>query len=316
MKFGFHMFTRGATVTPDAIAGAALHCESLDFDYFGVSDHVVVSAAIDSAYPYTADGSWAGAAEGECLETLTTLGFLAHATKTIRLFTSVMVVPHRQAVLAAKAIATVDVLSGGRVTIGAGAGWMREEMAALDSPPYDRRGGATAEYLRAFRVLWRDEICHFDGEFVKFNDIMFAPKPAQEGGPPVWIGGEGAAARRRVALHGDGWYPVSVNPNAPLYTLERFKAGLADVRTRTEAAGRDPGELQIAMFAPHLTMGRELKDKDGERMAFTGSNEAIVDDIGAFSEAGLQVLVPNLDRPHLSDIYAACDQFAGIMRAA
>jgi probable F420-dependent oxidoreductase len=315
MKFGFHMFTRGATMTPDAIAEVAQHCEQLKFDYFGVSDHVVVSAAIDSAYPYTADGSWAGAAEGACLETLTTLGFLAHATETIRLFTSVMVVPHRHAVLAAKAIATVDVLSGGRLTIGAGAGWMREELDALGAPPYERRGAATAEYLQVFRLLWGDEeVSAFDGEFVQFKDLMFAPKPVQPGGPPIWVGGEGAAARRRAALHGDGWYPVSVNPRAPLYTVARFATGLGDVRARMEQAGRDPQQLEVGLFAPHLTMGRELQGADGERMAFTGSNDAIVDDIGTYREAGLQVLVPNLDRPELSSIHAACEQFAEIMR--
>ncbi|MEM7404405.1 MAG: LLM class F420-dependent oxidoreductase [Pseudomonadota bacterium] len=313
MKFGFHMFTRGATATPDNIAHVASHCEALGFDAFGVSDHVVVSTAIQSSYPYSPDGSWAGAAEGECLETLSTLAYLAATTRRMRLFTSVMVLLHRPPVLAAKTLATIDVLSRGRLTIGAGVGWMKEELDLLGAPEFARRGAAANEYLRAFKTLWTDEEPKFAGEFVQFDDLMFAPKPVQPGGPPIWIGGEGTAARRRVAAVGDGWYPVSRNPRVPLDTLNRFRAALADVRERTDAAGRDPDALQIALFAPHLRVGKAIVE-DGERLAFTGEASAIRDDIAAFEEAGLQTLVPNLDRPHVNDIIVACNEFAETVR--
>lgn len=309
MKYGFHMFTRGATATPDNIAHVASHCEALGFDAFGVSDHVVVSTAIESSYPYSPDGSWAGAAEGECLETLSTLAYLAATTRTMRLFTSVMVLLHRPPILAAKALATIDVLSNGRLTVGTGVGWMKEELDLLGAPDFARRGAAATEYLKAFKVLWTDAEPRFDGEFVQFDKLMFAPHPIQAGGPPIWIGGEGGAARRRVAEAGDGWYPVTRNPRVPLDTLARFRDALADVRARMEAAGRDPASLQVSLFAPHLRIGKPIIE-DGERLAFTGEPAAIRDDIAAFEEAGLQTLVPNLDRPHVNDIIDACNGFA------
>ena len=311
MQIGYHMFTRGATATPESIAAVACHCEALGFDYFGVSDHVVISASINSAYPYSADGSWAGAAEGVCMEILTTLGYLACATKRIRLLTSVMVAPHRPAVLTAKMLATIDVLSHGRLTVGVGVGWMREELQALAAPDFDQRGRASGEYLEAFKVLWNDDLCHYDGDFVQFKDVVAMPKPVQDGGPPVWIGGEGVPARRRAARYGSGWYPVSQNPRHPLNTLSRFKAGLADVHQQMESYGRDPSMLQVGMFAPHLRVGEEVRE-NGERLAFTGSAQAIRDDINEFETAGLQVLVPNLDRPELQRILDDCSEFAEI----
>ena len=213
MRYGFHMMTRGITAEPDGVLAIAQACERHGFDYFGVSDHVIVCATIDSAYPYSPDGSWAGASDPNCLETLTTLGFIAAGTSRIRLLPSVLVLPHRPPILAAKTLATVDVLSKGRLTLGIGVGWMREEMSALGSPPYERRGRASDEYVEVFRTLWRERVARFEGEFVSFEGVMAEPKPVQKLGPPIWVGGEGPVARRRVARLGDGWYPVGRNPH-------------------------------------------------------------------------------------------------------
>ena len=147
MQYGYHMSTRGVTDNPDAIVSIAQTCERLGFSYFGVNDHVIVTTAVDSTYPYSEDGSWAGAKAGTCLETVTVLSFVAASTERIRLLSSVLVVPHRPVVLAAKMLATIDVLSKGRLTIGAGVGWMREEMAVLGSPDYNRRGSASNEFI-------------------------------------------------------------------------------------------------------------------------------------------------------------------------
>jgi probable F420-dependent oxidoreductase len=312
MQFGIHTFTRGATALPDGLAAVARSCDEAGFDYFGVNDHVVISDTIDSTYPYTEDGSWAGAADAACLDVLTTLAFVAGQTQRIRLLTSVMVIPHRPAVLTAKILATVDVLSNGRLTVGVGVGWMREELAALDAPAYERRGAASDEYIEAWRELWAHPVSAYEGEFVSFSGVRADPKPVQRPGPPLWIGGEGPAARRRVARHGNGWYPVGANPAHRLDTVERFSAGVADVRARTEAAGRDPSDIEVALFAPWANIG-EPTIKDGDRVAFTGSANAVQDDIGRFESAGLNVLVVALAAPTASEMVDRCDAFADAM---
>ncbi len=270
---------------------------------------MVVCETIDSPYPYTEDGSWAGAIEGTCLETLTTLGFIAAATERIRLLTSVMVIPHRPAVLTAKTLATLDVLCAGRLTVGVGVGWMREEMAALGAPPYEQRGRASDEYIEAYRTLWREDVARYDGDFVRFAGVISRPKPVQVPGPPIWIGGEGPAARRRAARFGDGWYPVGRNPRHRLDTAERFAAALGDVNRRLEEAGRDPATLDTALFVPWARLGEPLPES-GRRAAFTGPAAALREDIAAYEEAGLRVLVPNLETPTAAGTVERIEAFA------
>ena len=312
MKYGIHTFTRGPIRGPGAIATLASNCDRLGFDYYGIADHVVISAQIDSKYPYTEDGSWAGATDTHCLDVLTTLSFVAAHTKRSRLLTSVMVIPHRPAVLASKMLATLDVLSEGRLTVGVGVGWMEEELAALGAPEYKRRGAASDEYIEAYRSLWRDEVSEFNGEFVSFHNVIASPKPVQQPGPPLWIGGEGPAARRRVARHGDGWYPVSGNPRHPLDTLERFTDGVNDVRERTEANGRNHEEVEVAMFVPWARLGEPVV-KDGQRMIFTGQRDELLEDVASFEKSGLDVFIPSLLAPSIEEMVDNCEAFAEAM---
>ena len=158
MKFGLHLGTRGVAGTPDGLNALALKAESLGFEHLGFSDHVVIATDVDSVYPYTANGKWFAQDTGYCLDQLSLLSFVAGFTDTIRLLTSVMVVPYRHPVLTAKMLATADVVSKGRITVGIGAGWMAEEMALLDSPPHARRGKVTDEYVQAFRNLWSEPL--------------------------------------------------------------------------------------------------------------------------------------------------------------
>jgi probable F420-dependent oxidoreductase len=312
MQYGIHTFTRGATADPADLTLVARACERVGFDYFGINDHVVISDHIESTYPYTEDGSWAGASDAACLDVLSTLAFLAATTERIRLLTSVMVVPHRPAVLTAKMLATIDVLSRGRLCVGVGVGWMREEFAALAAQSYERRGTVSDEYIEAWRCLWRDKVAAYDGEFVSFSGVIAEPKPVQQPGPPLWIGGEGPAARRRVARHGDGWYPVAGNPAHRLDTVERFAAGVADVRRRAEANGRDPSTINVALFVPWARLGDAVM-KDGERMAFTGPRDALLEDMAAFEAAGLNVFVPALGAASASAMVERCEAFADAM---
>ena len=163
------------------------------------------------------------------------MAWLAAKTKTLGLVLSVMVVPHRPAVLAAKQLATIDILSGGRLTVGIGAGWMREEFEALQTEPFDERGAVTDEYIAAFKELWTSDDPRFEGKYVRFSNIDFTPKPVQRPHPPIWVGGESGPALRRTAKLGDVWYPIQANPAFPMDSLHA-----AEGRHR-EAAG-DGGE--------------------------------------------------------------------------
>jgi probable F420-dependent oxidoreductase len=225
--------------------------------------------------------------------------------------TSVMVVPHRPAVLATKQLATIDVLSGGRVTLGIGAGWMREEFEAIDAPDFDKRGKVTDEYIAAFRELWSKECPKFSGEFVKFGNIIFAPKPAQKGGIPIWVGGESGPALRRTARLGDAWYPIGSNPAFPLDSLARFRAGVEKLHKFTAEAGRDPKSIGLAFRFPKY--GAALPDKagDGERRLFSGTSAAIAGDIKALTAVGVSAIDITFDGTTVATMLEEMKRFAG-----
>ena len=310
MDFGLHLGTRGAASNPDNIRALAQHADRLGFSHLGFSDHVVIARSIASRYPYNESGDWPGVSTGFCLEQITCLAYAAAVTQRIRLLTSVMVVPHRPAILAAKMLTTADVLSKGRVTVGIGVGWMAEEMAALGSPPYAKRGKASDEYIEAFRALWTQPEPAYQGEFVAVRDVLFEPKPVQKPHPPIWVGGEGTAARRRAGRLGDGWYPTIRNPKEPLDTPPALAAALADVRRHAQAAGRDPAALDVAMFAPGYSLGAPQKGRDGKRMAFTGSAQQIAEDARAFGAVGVKHIVIGLESNNLQEYLDRVEGFA------
>ncbi len=162
------------------------------------------------------------------------MAFIAAKTSKLHLVTSVMVVPHRPAVLTAKILSTVDVLSGGRLAVGIGAGWLQEEFEALSTPPFPARGTVTDEYIKAFRALWTEDDPRFTGEHVAFGNIVFDPKPVRNRLIPIWVGGESGPALRRTARLGDAWYPIGTNPAHPLDSL-RATAPASPGCTRQQA---------------------------------------------------------------------------------
>src|SRR5215472_16394493 len=199
MEFGFALPPRGPLATPENIARLAQRGEAMGFGILAVSDHIVFTKSIQSAYPGGANGQYYafGESQGEYLEPLALLSFLAGITSTAKLLTAVMVLPNRPPILTAKALATIDVLSNGRVIVGCGVGWMREEFEALGSPPFEKRGAVSNEYIRAFRELWTQDDPAFEGKYCRFADIDFAPKPVQKPCPPIWTGGQTPVALRR-----------------------------------------------------------------------------------------------------------------------
>ncbi len=289
MRFGLMIMARGPGGNGPGLSAMAKAAEAGGLDLLAFNDHVVVPRDIASKYPYSNDGAWPGAAVGECLEMVTAASFIAAATEKIKLLTSVMVVPHRPAMLAAKMLATVDVLSGGRLVVGAGAGWMREEFEALGLPPFEDRGRVTDEYIQAFKALWMEERPEMRGEHVRFDNVVFEPKPLQEPHPPIWIGGESGAAIRRAARLGDGWYPSNHNPANLLDSPERYAKGVEMLERAADKAGRDVRGIHRAYlaFRPVNMPVRE----GARRHSLTGSPDAIRDDIGQFAELGVETMI-------------------------
>src|SRR5881397_3843734 len=247
MRYGFYLPTRGYTASPEGLETLVRRGESLGFASVMIADHMVFPVTIKSRYPYTVSGDFPG--QGDVLDQLSLMAFVAAKTTRLRLVTSVMIVPYRNPVLTAKALATIDVLSKGRVTLGVGVGWMREEFEALAAPDFDRRGAATDEYLRIFKTLWTQSPASFAGEFYRFDSIKCLPQPVQKPHPPIWVGGHSKAALSRAARLGDGWHPVGANPAAMLAPPE-FKTLLDELRRLTDAEGRDPRALTISYKAP------------------------------------------------------------------
>ena len=236
VDFGIHIGTRGCLTSRESVMAVAQRAEALGYAYLGVADHLIVPMQTGVRYPYTADGIWPGAPTGECFDCIATLAFLAGCTQRLKLLTSVAVVPHRPAVLAAKLFMTADVLSGGRVIAGVGTGWMREEFEALGAPPFAERGAVTDEYLDAWRTLWSDAQPALDGKYAKFSNVVFAPKPASRPHLPIWVGGESAPALRRTVKYGDAWYPVSNNQSIRLNTPARLREGIEGLHRVAEKA--------------------------------------------------------------------------------
>lgn len=309
MDFGLHLGTRGAASTADGLRAIAQRADQLGLAYLGFSDHIVFTREASSQYPYSADGRHPMQTHGFCLDQLTCMTYAAAVTTKIRLLSSVMVVPHRPPVLTAKMLASIDVLSNGRVTVGAGVGWLAEEMAVLGSPPYETRGAASNEYIAAFRALWTQDNPAHQGQHVNFRDVVFEPKPVQKS-IPIWIGGEGKAARRRAGRIGDGWYPMIRNPKDPLDTAAAFATSLADVRREAELAGRDPLKLDVGVFAGGMSLGARVIDSNGKRSAFTGSPEQIADDARGYKQAGAKHLVVGFESNDLSQALDRLEVFA------
>src|SRR5947209_14308824 len=178
MDFGFPMPPRGPMATPENIATLAQQGEAMGFNIIAVTDHIIFPKSIQSAYPGSVSGQYyaSGDSPGEYLEALALLSFLAGITSSAKLLTAVMVIPNRPPVLTAKTLATIDVLSKGRVIVGCGVGWMREEFVAIAAPPFEERGAVSNEYIRAFRELWTHDTPTFEGTYCRFAQVLFAPK--------------------------------------------------------------------------------------------------------------------------------------------
>ena len=314
MHIGLSIPARGLLANPAAIRVLAESAEGLGYELLAVPDHIVVPRRIDSTYPYSESGAFPGAAGGDCLDQFTLLSWLAAVTSRARLVTSVTVVPHRGAVHTAKIAASIDVLSGGRLVMGVGAGWMKEEIEALGAPPFEARGRVTDEYLQAMKTLWTEDAPEFHGEFVDFAGISFLPRGVQRPHPPIWVGGESKAAMRRTVRHGDAWYPIGVNPRHLLNTRTRLEAGLARLQALADEHGRDPASIGLAYYVNDFDESRPALVDAGERRLLTGSATDLAEDVEYLASLGFTDLVLNFTRADLERSLASMRWFASEVR--
>jgi probable F420-dependent oxidoreductase len=319
MKYGFAIPNGGPMANGAGIAALAAKGEALGFDLVYAVDHVVMPKVMDySRYPYsrefvmaTGRGRADAGVAGECLELVGTLAYLAAVTTRLRLLSSIMVLPYRPPVLAAKQLASIDVLSGGRLTIGCGVGWIAEEFDALDAPPFEARGKVANEFIAAFKELWTGDSPSFAGDYVNFSNIAFEPKPIQKPHPPIWVGGESMPAMRRAARLGNGWYPVADNPKFPRNTALRYADGVKTVRDFAVDAGRDPDEIEFGLVCELYDESESRVWEDGARIPFTGGAREIADDVTRYRDAGLGTLVIDFLALNLESTIERMEFFAG-----
>ena len=244
MKFAVAIRNMGPQSNRATIRACARMAEQAGFDALFVSDHLCIP-------PDQTEGSG-----GRYLDVLATLAFIAGATEKIRLGVSVLVVPYRPAVLTAKQVATIQELSGERMILGIGVGWMKPEFAALGAD-IRKRGAITDETLNVIHHLFGADMPDaYDGPLVKFPSFVFLPRPKR---PPIWIGGNGPVAMNRVLKFGDGWHPMLPAPE--------LKAKVEELNTRARAAGRETPEIVVRR-------GLRLDDTSAARAKVAAEREA------------------------------------------
>ncbi|HXP04510.1 MAG TPA: TIGR03619 family F420-dependent LLM class oxidoreductase, partial [Stellaceae bacterium] len=308
MQFGFNLPNSGALADPGIMTRIALEGEALGFDYLTVTDHVTLPDMAEPGYPYSESGAFYSTDSAYRHEMLTLAAYLAAVTKRLRLVLAVLVVPHRPAVLAAKQLSTIDVLSGGRLTVGIGAGWLKAEFDAVVTTPFAERGAVTDEYVAAFKTLWTEKKPTIAGKYVHYDRLLLEPKPIQN--PlPIWVGGESGPSLRRAARLGDAWYPIGTNNAHLLDSLPRYKAGVARLRQLTAQAGRSPDAVALTYRIKRY--GADLPDRasDGERRLFSGSDADLVGDIHALEDLGVTALDFDFERPREEAVIAEMRSF-------
>ncbi len=259
MKFDLWMPTASPMTTPELLDAVAEGAEARGIGTIWVGEHVVLFRDYTSRYPYADDGRIPAPPGSGLLEPLLTLTYLSARTSSVRLGTAMLLLPQRNPVYVAKEVSTLDWLSGGRVDLGIGVGWLREEFDAV-GVPWEQRGRRTDEYLSVLRTLWTDETSAFDGELFELPPCEMYPKPVQRP-PPVHVGGETRAALRRAARLGQGWHTFNRSP-------AELAAGLAELDVELEAAGRARADLRITV-CPYFN---QLTPEWVERYAEVGAD--------------------------------------------
>ncbi len=287
MEFGVCLPQYGREVSLEDLRAVAADAEALGFGSVWASDHVVtpehLHASIGPIF----------------LDAFVVLSHVSALTRRVKLGTTVMVTPYRNPLVAAKIIATLDALSGGRVILGVGAGGAPDEFAALGVPE-SQRGARTDEYLAAMIELWTNDPSSYQGRFVSFDGVRFAPKPAQRPHPPIWVGGRSDAALRRAARFGQAWHPTSM----PLDALRERIARLAELSA-------DRNRAEPPATAIHQAVAFEAdRSASAERRLGRGSPAQVADDLAAYADMDIPAVVCNFRSADTDTIRRAMETFA------
>ena len=305
VTFGTSLPSRGEMAGPEQLRGVAQRAEDLGYDHVWVSDHIVLPRKVDSFYPYASDGVATFRPDEPYYEPLAALNFIAGCTQRVRLGTHVLIVPYRNPVLTAKILSTLDVLSGGRVILGVGVGWMEEEFLAMGLDTYKERGAVTDEYLQLYKELWTKKNPSFQGKYYQISDTGFEPKPVQKPHPPIWIGGHTGPAIRRAAKYGDGWMPIGLRPPAILEP-EELAGKIARLRKLTVEAGRPEDAVSLT-----FSTGIVFNDTAGSpRPLMQGRPEQIAADLRQYQDLGVSNFIIGFQGAGVPELQENMERFS------
>lgn len=280
MRIGVLAAMHTPLFTPDVTARVAQACETAGFDSFWTPEHVVLFDEYSSTYPYDESGKFPVVGESGLMDPFVGLPFVAAHTSTIKIATGICLVPQRQPIYTAKMVATLDVLSGGRFIFGVGVGWLREEFEALQMP-FEHRGSVCRDYLGVMKSLWCDPVSSYEGRYYRLPPCRMYPKPVQKPHPPIYFGGEGEAALRRVADLGQGWFGFNLLPDETEPRVKRLEALLRERgRTRAEV------DFGVSPYMKPITF----------------------DDVERYAEIGIDLLIVTLYGPTLDATLAEVDR--------
>ena len=304
MKYGVILPNVGPLAHVHSLARIAQNAEHLGYDGVFLSDHIAVPSDLRSAYPYRSDGRFPLAASDRILEPITTLAYLAAVTTRLRLGFSVLVLPYRHPVLNAKMLGTLDVISNGRLIVGAGVGWMEEEFVALGSE-YDARGAVTNEHIALLKAFWTDEQPEVRGAHYSVAGLGMAPMPVSRPHPPIWTGGISPPALRRAANLADGWHGVRQSPA----DVARVAARIGELRaTRGES---------MEGFTMSLRAGLDITDEPfggTSRTPLRGAPYQVAADLDEYQGAGLDYLVVEPRAANPEQLIDQLERFAAVDR--
>jgi probable F420-dependent oxidoreductase len=281
MKVGFGIPNNQGVEDPNDLVALAVAAERLGYSSVWVREHLFHATYVAERLgdkPYH--------------DALTVLIAIGGATKTVRLGTSVLVLPWHDPARLGKMIATLDQLSRGRVDFGVGVATTRDEFENL-GVDFTTRGKRTDEILGALQALWTQDTPEFSGEFYRYSGLKFSPKPLQKPYPPILIGGSSAAAHRRVARFGDGWHTLRQSPS-------QFAEGRSEIIRLTEAADRDPSGLHYSITVPMKFTGTAPSAPVQDRTALTGTDDDIADTMRAYQSAGLDEIIVSVSTADLA----------------
>ena len=307
MEFGINLGNMGPLATAENMLAIARRAVELQFDAVWLGDHIFVPYRQESRYPYNATGRMAASPDHNVLDPLMTLAYVGGAVNPPRLGVGVLIVPYRNPVATAKMLMTLDHLSGGKLTVGVGVGWMTEEFDAVGAS-HEHRGSVTDEYIRIFKELCTSEEPTFEGEHYRFSDVgAFHPKPVQKPHPPVWVGGWSRPALRRAARLGDCWYPSNIDPDA-------YAAKLDYLRRFCLEHGRDPSSLGLAVHVNNVGFGE--KDAYGRSgvAPFSGTAQQILDNVHKYQDAGIGHISMNIKGAGVQERLDNMERFAEQVR--